>query len=314
MLEDLANELTGLPPPAFWLLAMLVTALAAGGFHGAFRFLRRARVILDTPTAKIRSAAQGYLELDGRSELMEGQPIIAPLTGKTCTWYRYKVERREVRHSNGKRHETWRTVDKGVSDNLFLVVDDTGQCVIDPDGAEVTCSAHDRWHGHSSRTAGAQMASGPLRLGTGNYRYSEERIHPGEPLYAIGLFNTVGGAGDLGNTREEMHAVLRAWKQDKAGLIRRFDANGDGEVDANEWDEARKEARKEVLQARSERLASAGTNLMTKPADRRRPYLLSVVPQHDLARRFHWFAAGSLLLFFLAGGATTWMLGVRFAG
>ena len=138
-------------------------------------------------------------------------------------------------------------------------------------------------------------------------------MHPGEPLFAIGMFKTVGGAGDSDSSREEMQAVLRDWKQDRAGLVRRFDANGDGDIDAREWGEARKAARSEVLKARSERLARAGTNLMTKPEDRRRPYMLSVAPQESLARRFHWFAVASLVLFFLAGGATTWMLGIRLA-
>lgn len=313
MTQELASKILGLHPFTFWLIATLVTAIAAGGFYAAFRFLRRARLIADTPTSKIRSAAQGYLELDGHGELMDGEPITAPLTGKACTWYRYKVERRDVQYSGGKRRESWRTIDKGVSDNLFLLVDDTGQCVIDPEGAEVAATAHDWWYGHSARPSGGPSGSGPIRIVTGNYRYSEERMHAGEPLYAIGLFGTIGNASDLGSTREDMQALLRVWKRDKQGLVRRFDANGDGEVDAREWENARKAARSEVLEARSEQLAKAGTNLLTRPADRRRPYLLSVVPQDHLVQRFRWFATGGLALFFLAGIATTWMLGIRLA-
>jgi len=310
---DLATKVTQLHPATFWFMVLVAVGIASGGFYGAFRFLRRARIIADTPTARIRSAAQGYLELEGTGELMEGEPIIAPLTGRTCTWYRYKVEKKEVRHTNGRRHESWRTVTKGVSDNLFMLVDNTGQCVIDPEGAEVTPSSRDTWYGHSSRPQSGPARGGTNLLAMGNYRYTEERMHPADPLYAIGLFKTVGGAGDLGDTREEMNALLRTWKQDKGGLLRRFDADGDGSIDVQEWEAARKAARGEITTARSERAARAGTNLMIRPADRRRPYLLSVLPQESLVRRFRLFATGALALFFLAGGATTWVLNVRFA-
>lgn len=313
MAHELADKLTELHPFGFWALVLVVVAFAAAGFYAAFRFLRRARLIVDTPTSAIRSAAQGYLELEGYGELMAGEPIIAPLTGTRCTWYRYKVERREVHHSNGKRRESWRTVSSGVSDNLFFLVDDTGQCVIDPEGAEVTCSNRDHWYGHSQRPTSGPPSASPLRMASGNYRYTEERMHPGEPLYAMGLFKTTGGAGDLGSTREEVQALLREWKRDREGLVRRFDANGDGTVDLNEWEVARKAARREVLAARSEQLARAGTNLMIRPTDKRRPYLLSVLPQDHLARRFRWLAAAGLALFFLAGSAASWMVSVRVA-
>ena len=56
----------------------------------------------DTPTSKIRSAAQGYVELSGHGELMEGPKIIAPLTSKYCTWYSYKVEERRRSGKNSQ--------------------------------------------------------------------------------------------------------------------------------------------------------------------------------------------------------------------
>ncbi len=300
-----------LDPVGFWFLVALVVILAVAGFYFAFRFLRRARIIQDTPTSKIRSAAQGYLELDGHGELMEGEPIIAPLTAKRCTWYRYKVEKREVRHSQGKRRETWRTLQKGVSDSLFLLKDDSGQCIIDPDGAEVTPSARDVWYGHTRQPQRGPSGAGVSLLATGDYRYTEERMHPADPLYALGLFKTVGGAGDLGNSRDEINALLRAWKQDKQHLLQNFDANGDGDIDMAEWDNARKRAHAEVVKARADRAAKAGTNLMVKPKDRRRPYILSVLPQSRLATRFQWLAWGSLAGFFLAGVVATWMVSVR---
>ena len=192
----LAARVLELDPGAFWFFLALIAAAALAGFYFAFRFLRRLRIIQDTPTSKIRSAAQGYLELEGRGELMVGEPIIAPLTGQTCTWYRYKVEKREVRYSNGKRRETWKTLDSATSDNLFLLVDDTGQCIVDPEGAEVTPSARDVWYGNSRQPTRGPVRGGTRLLATGDYRYTDERMLPADVLYALGLFKTVGGAGD----------------------------------------------------------------------------------------------------------------------
>ena len=57
----------------------LITAfgLIAGGvaFWYAWTNLVRKRVMEDMPTAKLRSAHQGYIELQGRAELMDGAPI-----------------------------------------------------------------------------------------------------------------------------------------------------------------------------------------------------------------------------------------------
>lgn len=72
------------PSDDFWLAAAILIGLTVFGFIGAFYFYLRKRVMQDTPTSKIRSAAQGYVELNGHGDLLEGPPIIAPLTGSTC--------------------------------------------------------------------------------------------------------------------------------------------------------------------------------------------------------------------------------------
>ncbi|MCP4044060.1 MAG: hypothetical protein GY731_19230 [Gammaproteobacteria bacterium] len=310
----MSTEITQMEPAVFAGMIAVFVALAAAGFYGAFRFVRRARIIEDTPTSKIRSAAQGYVEFNGRGELMEGTPIIAPLSSQKCTWYRYKVEeRREVHSTQGGRRTEWRTIRHGLSDELFLLVDDTGQCVIDPEGAEVTPAKKETWYGNSPQPTRGPTGQGMKLFSSGKYRYREELMYPGDLLYAIGMFKTVGGAGDLGSSSDEIKSLLATWKKDPARM-RQFDTDGDGKIDLQEWEAARKLARQEVLKARADRAAKPGTSVMTKPMDRRRPYLLSVVPQLALVKRYRWFALGSLVLFFLAGGSTVWSLGVRFTG
>ena len=177
----------------FWGLFIGAIIVSCVGFYFAFNFLKRARVIDDTPTSKIRSAAQGYVELVGRSKAMDGPPILSPLTNTVCTWYRYKAEETHDKHT--------RTIESGTSDNLFYLLGPTGQCVIDPDDAIVRPTVKKVWYG--SRNAhkssfGSSVLSG---LGSG-YRYTEERMHDNDPLYAIGEFSSVGGSNSEFNTRE----------------------------------------------------------------------------------------------------------------
>lgn len=311
-MNSLANDVANMAPEGFWITIIVFVVLALLGFWSTFRYFHRMRIIADTPTSKVHSAAQGYVEFNGIGELMEGTPIIAPLTGRECTWYRFKVEEKHEHYdSKGHKRTQWRTLRKGVSDELFLLVDETGKCVIDPEGADVTPSMKDFWYGNTPHPSTGPPAGGRSMFSNGRYRYREERMRPGDTLYAIGLFKTVGGAGDLGNAGEEIKTLLKNWKSDPARM-RQFDANGDGKIDMDEWETARKAARAEVNKARGERAAKSGTNLMTRPMDKRRPYLLSVVPQNELANRYRWYMLGSLAGFFLTGAAIAWMLNVRF--
>jgi len=310
---DWAVWVNGLPADEFISFVAIAAVAAAAAFYFAFRFFRRARIIEDTPTSKIRSAAQGYLELNGHQELMDGVPIIAPLSGSACTWYRCKVEHRETVHTSKGTRTRWRAVRSETSDALFLIKDDTGQCVIDPEGAEVTSDERMVWYGDTAQPTGPPRGAGRSRfsIATGDYRYTEEMMIDGQPLYAIGLFKTVGGAHDVGSIADDVREILAQWKADQADLVDRFDADGDGKIDMDEWEAARKAARAEALKERAQRSAQAGTNLMTKPAARGRPYLLSVIPQTGLAKRYRLYAGGCVVGFLLAGGFAAAMTGAR---
>lgn len=302
-------------PLEFWLLSGFLSLLAVAGFYGIFRFLHRARLIEDTPTSRVRSASQGYVELDGTAELLPGDPILAPLTGTRCTWYSFKVEERsESYDSRGNRRTSWKTISSGTSDELFLLRDDTGECVIDPEGAEVTPSVSLSWYGESPVWSFGVAPPKRGLFASGRYRYTEKRIHPADSLYAIGLFQTLGGGHELPRTREEVSRLLAEWKADQASLLQRFDRDGDGEIDMQEWEDVRRAAHREVKAQQRERSAGPVSHLMSKPRNSRRPYILSVLPQEQLAGRYRRFATGSLLAFLLCGAAATWMFTVRLFG
>lgn len=297
------------PNDDFWLIAIISLASTLFGFAAAFYFFMRKRIMEDTPTSKIRSAAQGYVEIDGTGNLLEGPPITGPITGKTCTWYSYKIEE----HRRGNKNSSWSTVDKGVSEELFLIVDETGECIIDPDGASVTPAEKDVWYGATARPSrGPAVSSG--FLSSGRYRYTESRLHPKEPLYAIGLFNTVGGAGDVFDPNSDVREVLKEWKQNSELMLKKFDTNKDGQIDMDEWQAVRAAALKEVMSKHNERKVETPVNMLSRTRDSRRPFLLSALPQHSLIKRYQLYSAASIILFFTSGIFATWIITLRLAG
>lgn len=293
--------------PHFW-AGFIPAVLAAGGsLIGLFRQLSHLRLIADTPASLIRSAAQGYVELQGVTRMMDGDPIIAPLSGQRCVWYRYTVD--EKAEDGGE----WRTVERGVSDAIFHLDDGTGRCVIDPDGAEVIPSSTQHWRGHSRRPGALprQRDFWDRFSAAGRYRYSESRIEEGEPVYVIGFLRGLASA-DPGTTDDAIRQLIRRWKQEPNALRRRFDADGDGIISPAEWDTALRQAEQEVLMNWHTAPRDAELNLMRKPADGR-PFLLSTVPEQVLKRRYRRRAWLSAALFLMFGATAAWALYLRYS-
>ena len=134
---------------------------------------------------------------------------------------------------------------------------------------------------------------------------------PAEFLVVLKAQANLSGAQDLPNTEEEMRQLLAQWKRDQVTLHVRFDSNNDGVITIDEWAKARQAARREVLKAQRERVSGSAFNVLRKPKDDHFPYLLSVLPQDELVRRYRWFAGGGLALFLLAGAICSWLLAVR---
>jgi hypothetical protein len=291
-----------------------IIVLAAG--WGAYAMLIRKRVLQDTPTALIRSASQGYIELQGHAELMDGDPIHAPLSSRICVWYRYNVEEKYRHHSGSGSKSQWRTVDSGVSDSLFYLVDSTGRCAVDPEGATVTSSSRDTWYGNSrvpgriDRTTGWMRRTGITRIGR-NFRYTEERIEPGDPLYALGDFTTHGGAGANFDRGAEVREVLREWKRNNTAILARFDTNNDGEIDMTEWDAARLEAEKKVDLKRSEVAVAPPVDVLGHTSGSRNPFILAAKTEAEMLAQFHWSSVGLFALSLVSGVTVLWMLSLR---
>lgn len=285
---------------------VMAAGLCIGGAWLCIGRWSRARHLLDTPTSRIRSAAQGYVELVGMlRELSVPQPV-APLTGESCLWWRYCIE--EYR-SNGKR-SSWNVLERGTSEAWLRLADATGECLIDPRGAEVHPAFRRVWTGSLRHPRGI-APSGWLGLLTSGrrYRYTEERLHEGEPLYAIGDFRTSGGGRQGLDLQSAKREVIRQWKGDFAGLLQRFDSNGDGQLDEQEWNRVRLAARLEAEDRHWQSSAVPEQHQLGRPSEAL-PFVLSSHGEEVLTRRFYWQAAGGAVMCLIGAVWLAMLLGV----
>ena len=153
-----------------------------------------------------------------------------------------------------------------MSSDTFLLDDGTGQVVIDPDNAEIMTRDRRSWR-------------------DGTLRYKEWLLTPGNNVYALGELRTEGGGATDLDTTGDLNALLAQWKADKPALLKRFDLDGDGQIDLKEWDLARRAALREVRKTQQEVLSQPGVNVMRKPRDGRL-FMLSDLSPQQMARRY----------------------------
>jgi len=291
-------------PSDFWFWALALGTAVGGGGWLAFRSLHVARLVEDTPTSRIRSAAQGYVELAGRCRPLDGARNLAPLTQRPCVWWRYRVQRRSGSASSGKARAKWHTVSSGRSEQPFLLDDGTGECIVQPSGAEVLAAEVTTWYGDTPWPTQAPGRRSPF--GEAQYRYSEQRIYEHEQVVVLGRFRSHSAAGDRDATAE-VAALLAEWKQDQAALSDRFDEDRDGRVGLAEWERAREEARRAVAQRHLEEPARAALHVLGRPDDGAL-FLIAALPGEALARRYRRRALLAFIGFAAAVYAFAWLL------
>ncbi|OGT04311.1 MAG: hypothetical protein A2Y51_07095 [Gallionellales bacterium RIFCSPLOWO2_02_60_31] len=257
-----------------------LSAMAIISFAAWLSALKRLRAIRGTPTSRVASAAQGYVELIGRGQPFGDMPLISKLRQLPCLWYRYKVEQRGSK-------DKWQTIDSGESGDSFLLRDNTGDCVVDPEHAEIVTKHRDQWQ-------------------EGDYRYTEWKLINSDNLYVIGEFRTRSGAMEF-DSRAELNALLAEWKQDKPALHARFDLNNDGKLDMNEWLLARQAAKREVAKKQRAAHAQPDIHLIGQPRDGKL-FLISNLTPEKLSRRYLFWSWAHVVIFFGALGGIGWLL------
>lgn len=234
--------------------------------------LKRYRTVADTPTSRIASAPQGYIELVGRGQQPPGASLVSPVNGLPCLWYRYRIDRR-----NGDR---WEYVESGVSDDTFGINDGSGQVLVDPEGAEIM-------------TPHKQVSS------LGSYRKTEWTLIEGDTIYVIGEHVTLGGPNAVLDKKADLATLLADWKRDKGALLAGFDSDHNGEISLDEWERVRQAAAAEVDRTHLEIRLKDGIHLVRKPAHGR-PFLIASREVTALVRHFRLWSWGHLALMLAA--------------
>jgi hypothetical protein len=320
MEQDIVMMETG----KFWMLVGFLTAIAGVCFYLGFSYLRRARIIEDTPTAKIRSAAQGFVELNGQAVSHPEKPVVSRLTDTPCCWYRFEIEK--------KGDKNWHTVEKGSSEDPFIVEDETGRCIILPKGAEVTATERSVWYGKTHEPQDRNPASERITMSVGglnvkidnglsrssggfsfsNYRYTEERIYAGDTLYALGHFRSLDEKDHHRAKAQITSELLKFWKQDQQRMLQRFDEDGNGLIDEAEWEKARDTASQIAREKHARIRETQVMHILSKSPVKGYPFLLSSLPEFNLVSRYRNWSRVLLVLSLAGSFGVFYLLTSRF--
>ncbi|MBT9568617.1 MAG: hypothetical protein IV085_10005 [Thiobacillus sp.] len=261
-----------------WYLGFGLIGLVS--FWAWYANLKRYRTVADTPTSRIASAPQGYVEIIGRGQHPAGnRQLISRFTGLPCLWYRYVIERKD--------DDQWEHVESGESNDSFVLNDGSGQLLIDPDGAEI-------------------LISNKQIINREGYRIIEWTLIEGETIYVIGEHVSLGGPHSKFDKRADTSVLLSEWKRDKARLLARFDANRDGEISLDEWENVRHAAATEVDRTHFNIRLEDSIHLIRKPAHGR-PFLIANREVTSLVRHFRIWSWTHLAMLAAALSGLTWL-------
>jgi hypothetical protein len=281
----------------YWLAAGALAAVACWALYKFAASIRRDRYLEDTPLVKIRSAAQGYVKVFGTAKAASADATVAPLSSRPCVWWSYSVEEK---HRNANGETTWSTIDSASSIVPFVLADADGECLVGPVNAEITPTKHDVWYGDSPSPSGPPNEPHAF-LESHAYRYTERMLCVGDQLSVAGELRS---HSDIETGDAAAAALLRQWKLDQPALLKRFDQNHDGKIDAAEWEAARREAVAEsqthALQSSIVRTSCIGETTHGEP------FLIAPMDSSHLVRREKLFAAMFFAIGVLSAGFSAW--------
>ncbi len=306
MFSWLENEIQGMPGIDYQVLYGILLAGLAFLIYYAFVAFRRYRIMSGTATSKVRSAAQGHVELKGLAEFMQNGVIQSPFSGNRCVWYHCTVDKRK---RTGKR-TTWTNISDECSSQLFRLVDDTGDCIIDPDHAHVIPETDLTWYGNQTETRNRVPAKKRIvSLNLGKYRFRERLIRPATTIYAMGWFKTIYSNVSEESIDEQVEDLVKQWKLQPHRYLSEFDIDQNGKIQQGEWKAVRAAARKQVLAKISQRQREY--HVVSRPDDERHPYILSALDEDVIVARKRLKAYASLTLAFLLFSTLVTLFSIR---
>ena len=126
--------------------------LSLAGLLLWLRTFSQGRAVQDTPTARIASAAQGYVEVRGCLKPLGGTALFLPGSQLPCVWYRVLVEERSG--------DEWRSAGLQVSQESLLLDDGSGECLVFWEGATLLGTHTQQWEENDRRYQQRWLAIG----------------------------------------------------------------------------------------------------------------------------------------------------------
>jgi len=276
----------------FHILILLAILVLIG--WKAFQTYRRYRFMSDTPTSRIASAAQGYVELKGIGERIAGTEIRSPFSNRRCLWYACRVEKRRI---TGKS-VSWQVLDHEISDEIFYLQDDTGRCIVLPEGAHVIPSQSRQWHGnHYTDRFRPGVSKWFVAGNLGHYRFSEKLILVADPLYVIGFFKSVAKTIPAESLQQQANQLVEQWKKQPIKYLSAFDQDKNGKIQRKEWRLIRQHAMQQVMNNQQK----TAYHTIQKTPFEQQPFVISAVSEKELIKRKFYrllFYSVSFLLLF----------------
>lgn len=124
------------------------------------------------PAVPVALAQAGQVALRGRAQALPGAAPLTSPDGVACLWFK---------HSQQAMHQY------NASDSVrpFLLVDDTGQCIVLPAGADVTGSSRQLPQSDVKQLPEVKDITG---TGTGGYGTGERLLREGDDIHVVGWF------------------------------------------------------------------------------------------------------------------------------
>ncbi|PIN87319.1 hypothetical protein COV19_00355 [Candidatus Woesearchaeota archaeon CG10_big_fil_rev_8_21_14_0_10_44_13] len=161
-------------------------------FYKGFTWLKLKKLIENMPTSKVRAIAMGLVEVYGEVVPYEKKLLKSPLLDKDCVYYSYSIQ--EERGSGKHRH--WVTLKSGREMVHFYLKDNTGEVLVDPEGATVDMKADLNVTSSLGKDppAAVMQALKRMKLSHDGFlgmnktmRYTEYLVEPKDKLYILGV-------------------------------------------------------------------------------------------------------------------------------
>ncbi len=247
--------------PIFFFIAFLLGFIIST--FKLFKVWKMKLLIEDTPTSKLRSVAAGFVEVSG--VLTSPVPVVSPISGSPCVFFRYykEVYVRAGRYSHWELEE----IGEGFAENCVLK-DETGEI-----GVNVKNASYFLTNKYTTGETYNQMRFS--LFGIDDVKYTEEYILDGQKVYVLGTAKPVSKSTSYGR-------FLSMLKKDKEKM-KDFDLNGDGVIDAEEWEKAQKKLKNEYLEYKQ--LKGQAADLVIDRDPRNKVFIISNEKEQGILKR-----------------------------